>query len=238
MSGAEILLVNPRRKRRSAKRSGRRPMTALQRQYFGKRRARVTAVAKNPRPARRHRRRAARVRRYNRNPTMPGSVRNYARRARTAGTSFVKGTLLPSFAGAAGALGLDVALAVLPVPASMKAGPLGVVTRVAGAIGIGYLGKKFMGAKFGENMMAGALTVTIYDQLKQAMTTYVPSIPLSADSLGWTSPGVQIGQVGSYLNGLGTYVSDDSGAMVDPGSYDSSDMAAMYGMTDQSDSAY
>jgi hypothetical protein len=218
---AELIMVNPRaRKRRRvtrARRNPRRAMTPLQRKYFGpKRRSRVTRVARNPVSRRSRRRHHRSIRRYQRNPTLGG----YARRARSMiGENFVGKTLLPSAVGGAGALGLDVALAVLPLPESLKSGTMNIVTRIAGAIGIGMLARMVMGPRFGEQAMAGALTVTFYDGFKQALTTYAPSVPLSAAELGWVNPAMNVGPMGVYLDnrtadvgndgGMGSYVSGD-----------------------------
>lgn len=222
---AEMILVNPRaakrrraavtRVRRNPRR--RRTMSALQAKYFGKgRRRAVTRAARNPKPARRHTRRRASVRRYRRNPTLGG----YARRARSMiGENFVGRTLLPSAVGGAGALGLDVALALLPLPDSLKTGTMNIVTRLAGAIGIGLLSKAIVGPRFGEQAMAGALVVTFYDGFKQALTTYAPAVPLAG--LGWMNPALSVGDgMGVYVDrdytnpgmgddGMGSYVSGD-----------------------------
>lgn len=209
MPAGELLLINPRRKRRVSRvsRNPRRKMSALQRQYFGggrkrrkSRRRSVAVMSRNPRPVRRRR---ARTARYRRNPTIGG----YARRAREAiGGHFIGKTLLPSAIGGAGALALDISLAVLPVPASMKTGALGVATRVAGAIGIGMLSKMFLGARFGEQAMAGALVVTLYDAMKTGMMTYAPSVPLNG--LGWTSAALNTGPMGVYIDGGQGYAAD------------------------------
>jgi hypothetical protein len=195
-------------------------MSALQRSYFGggrraRRRARRAApmqVARNPR--RRSFRR--RIRSARRNPTMRG----YARRAREmVGRNFVGRSLLPAAVGGAGALGLDVALAVLPVPAMLKAGALNIATRVAGALALGYLGKMLVNDRFGEQAMTGALVVTFYDGFKQAMTTYAPSVPLS-DYMNWngTQPALQLGvyddpgrsqAFADHDGSMGVYVSGD-----------------------------
>jgi hypothetical protein len=76
---------NPRRKKARASTKRRRPMTALQRKYFGPRRSRVTRVKRNPPKRRRKmtalqrkyfgkRRRIVRVRRNPASPRVGGSL--------------------------------------------------------------------------------------------------------------------------------------------------------------------
>lgn len=213
---SELMLVNPRRKRRKSKRR----MTAKQALYFGggrkrrrSKRRRVSLLASNPvarRTSRRRRRGSRRVRHLRRNP-----IRLNPR-------SFVSGSLMPAGIGAVGALGVDLALGYGSpyLPAMLQSGIGNTIARLAGAIGVGYVVGMVGGKKFGEEAMAGAITVTLYDILKSTVKTSVPGLPLSGYSMGWISPGMQTDGLGVYvgndnaysgrMNGMGMYVENES----------------------------
>jgi len=228
----ELLLVNPKRR----KSRGKRRMSALQAQYFGPRakrrrskRRRVTRLARNPARRRsrrrssviaaapvRHRRRRShsrrRVTRLRRNP-MRGFGGFSVKR-------FLNDTLIPAGVGAAGALAVDVALGYTAayIPASFQTGIMHTGVKLAAAVGIGMVAGASMGKKFGEEAMAGAITVTLYDLLKSQVKTMMPTLPLSGYNMGWVSPGMQIGGLGAYVGsdrayngqmaGLGYYVGE------------------------------
>jgi hypothetical protein len=190
---AELLLINPRsRRKRSTKR---RTMSALQRKYFGKRRSRVTRVRRNPRrrsraravatPIRRRRRthrRSVRVTRARRNPRR---VRNYARRAYSGARGimggamgFAKEKLLPGAIGGAGALAVDLAwpYASPYLPSVLTTGAFVPATRIGLAVAIGYAGRMIGGRKFGDEVMNGAIIVTLYDLMKGYAVAAEPAI--------------------------------------------------------------
>lgn len=176
---SELLLINPRAKRRTMRRNPRK-QSALQRQYFGGGRKR-------------------RVRRMRRNPianlapsTAPrrGRVRRYlaSRRARRSsggggGLSFnriVSEMLLPAAIGAGGALALDLAWGNLPIPDSLKTGSMAPVARIGGAVLIGVVAGMVGGKRFGAYAAVGAMTVTIADLAKTWAATSFPSVNLGA----------------------------------------------------------
>lgn len=193
----ELLLVNPRRRRRrssaSAKRrrkGGRRKMTALQRKYFGKghapvrrrrkrrsaavavrrhrRRSRkVTELMSNPRRRRRSHRRRRSVMRLRRNP-MPS-------------TKSLFNSMVPALIGAGGALAVDALFGQIgaQLPASLQTGVMVPVTRIGAALAVGWGLGKVAGKSFGNDVAAGAITVTLYDIIKSYVQTNMPSIPLA-----------------------------------------------------------
>lgn len=164
---SEILLVNPRRRRRKAVAKRRAPV----------RRRKVAAVRRraraNPAP-----RRARIRRRVRRNPI---SMKGLMPQLQTAA------------GGALGGLGLSVALGYLPIPANLKAGPLGYVTKGALAFGIGMLAKNFTRASTAARLTEGALTVVMYEAMKDGVARFAPQIPLgmymSDPALGYYGSG-------------------------------------------------
>ena len=141
---------NPR-KRRSTK--GKR--RAAQGYVVGTRKIRRRKL--NPRV--RHRRR------YRRNPMGLPSLGSITSQLTAAGI------------GAAGAIGLNVALSFIPLPDALKTGYVRHGVRLASALVLSMLAKKFLGAKPWINTAtAGALTVIVYDIGKAVIQTASPEI--------------------------------------------------------------
>jgi hypothetical protein len=180
----ELLLVNPRKHRRHKKRSSTRA------------RSRIYARS-NPRHSRR--RSSGRRIRARRNPIFGGGF---------SPKSFFKDTLMPSATGAAGAVALDYAVSALGF--DQYSGPfIGPAIRLAGAVGIGMAGSALAGKNFGENVMAGALTVTMADMIRSYIGD--AGYNYSGDQLGYINPSQSLGNyvnMGSYI---GTTDEDDEG---------------------------
>jgi hypothetical protein len=220
---SEVLLVNPRRRRRK----GRRKMSALQRKYFGggkksrrknpKRRRRTRGSRRRSRrrsnpiaifaPKRRKRRGKSRRARSRRR-------RNPAARSVSLGAGLgafkprnVQATLMNALPGAVGALGLDILLGYVPVPAQWKAGYLGYVTKAVGAIVLGLLASKVTKASTAAKMTEGALTVMFHGILRNAVTQFAPAVPMGMYlndggmgyyGSGW-NPDTEYGDMAAYL---------------------------------------
>lgn len=143
---------------------------------------------------------------------------------------FITNTLIPSAVGGAGALALDIALAALPLPEAMKTGPMAPLVKVAGAVGLGMLASQFLGRKTGEQVAAGALTVTIYNVARKALagikkkdgTPMIPGLSMYPDGamgeyvsgdetleLGYADSGMQVGD--TYLMPDGSVAGYETG---------------------------
>lgn len=177
---SEILLVNPRRRRASKKRVTR------------KRRRNPVARAN---PVRRRKRRVAR----RRNP-VSRRRRTRSRRRNPLGfkQTAIKGQVTNGVTGALGALGLDVALAYIPVPAMLKAGVVGKVVKGVAAIGLGIVANRFLkvSATNATRLTEGALTVQFHGIGRELLTQFAPGVALSAylndefdSSLGYAGSG-------------------------------------------------
>ncbi len=200
---SEILLVNPRRRRRRKKTATRKRRTSVRRKNPVKRRRRKTVV----------RRRSTRRRR---NPVVSAKG--------------VQGQLMNAAVGATGALGLDLALGYLPIPANLKGGLVGTGVKAMLAIAIGIVGQKtkLVKSSTAATMANGALTVVLHDELKKQVANFAPNLQLGeyigygGDELGYYGSGANPGPV--YLpelsadgmdtdeSGFGEYV---SGSYVD-----------------------
>lgn len=140
------MLVNPR-KRRKASTKKRRVTRAKRRRNPG------TSLAVNPRKRRG-------VRRYRRNPI---------------GGNDIMSQLQNAAIGAGGALAVDVALAKLPIPANLKAGPALPAVKGAISIGLGMLVSKFAKKRaLGKALAEGGLTVAMHDVAKPMVSRFIP----------------------------------------------------------------
>ena len=135
---------------------------------------------------------------------------------------FLTNTLMPSVVGGAGALALDVALGVLPLPPALKTGPMAPLVKIAGAVGLGMLAGKMVNRRVGEQIAAGAMTVQIYNLAKGMLIKVgggrIPGLSMYPDGymseyvsgdevpeLGYTDSGIQVGE---YVdNGMSGYES-------------------------------
>ena len=180
---SEILLVNPRRrKRRTTKRRVKRRKTR----------------ARNP--VRRRRRKTTVRRRRRRNPAARLTMRS------------IQGDVMEAFQGATGALALDITLGYLPLPANLKVGFVGTGVKALLAIGLGVVGQnmKLVRPATAKAFANGALTVVLHDELKKQFANFMPNIPmgeyLDANDLGYYGSGYN--PSGMYLPNL---VDDDMG---------------------------
>lgn len=174
---ASLMLINPRKRRAASKRRTRR-----------------NPVAKRAAPKRNPARRA--VARARANP-----LKTYRRRARARrnpiGLGGITATLTNAAIGGAGAVAVDYALEFLPLPVSMKTGWTGVAVKGAIAVGVGMIGKKFLGRN-AEKMAEGALTVLAYSSIKGLLA---PTAAVAG--LGYGGPAQIAGnaaQLNEYLN--------------------------------------
>lgn len=205
---AEMLLVNPRRKSRRVHHKRRTPrrMSALQRQYFGKgprrrrRRTKVEVLAGNP-----SRKRRRSVTRRRRRSGLRHRVRARAMRLRGFNArSFLNDTLLPSGVGAIGALGVDVVLgyATPYLPSFMTTGVGVPLTKIAGAVGLGAVAGMVTNRRIGEQVMAGAITVVLYNYLRTQVQASLPNLTLAGvgNYMGYAGPAL------AYPDRMGMYV--------------------------------
>lgn len=197
-----------RAKRTNARRHRRRnPVAALANPRRRRRRRNpVAAFAANPRRRRHHRARARR-----RNP-----------RFALAGGSLTK-QLVQAGLGGLGAVAVDAGLAAvgnLPMfPEALKTGPLKSVSRIVGALGVGWLVGKVKPA-WRTPVTAGALAVTAYFVARDLVAQFAPQIPLQ----GYMEGDVQLGYIdpAPALQGtpgsMGAYMQPPTvGAYMEPG---------------------
>jgi hypothetical protein len=77
--------------------------------------------------------------------------------------------------GAAGALAVDVALGYIPLPAMLKTGYGKHATRIAGALGVGFLASKVAKGR-AQAIGSGAMAIAVYGLLKDVVVQFAPNI--------------------------------------------------------------
>lgn len=195
---SELVLINPRRRRRakSRRRKGRMPraLAAYWASKRGSKRRRRRRVARTPRRTRARRRSRAllaprRRRRRLMNPRRHRARRriHIMRRRRHRNPRFglpnvrgiVKGTLMPAAIGASGALALDVAMGYAQpyLPAMLQSKWAMLAVKIAGAVGIGMVAGKVLGRERGRVATLGAATVVVYGAAKSALSQALPTVP-------------------------------------------------------------
>lgn len=185
---SEILLVNPRRRRR--------PTRARRRTSTRKRRR--NPVAANPRRRRRSPVRRRSVRRRRSNPRMRLNVRT------------VQNQVMNAIPGAMGAMALDLALGYIPLPVNLKTGIPGYLTKAVGAIGLGMVAQNFVKAKTAASMTEGALTVMMYGVVRNLTAQFAPQLVPAGGMSMYLGPDQNMGYYGSGWN---PNVIDDPDAM-------------------------
>jgi len=124
------------------------------------------------------RRRKARktvAKRRTRRTTMKRSVHARRRRRNPIGGNDLMSQVKNAAIGAAGAIGVDIAMSKLPIPANLKSGPMLPAVKGAVAIGLGMLIGKF-GKKraLGKQIAEGGLTVAIHSMAKPMVANMIP----------------------------------------------------------------
>jgi len=183
-----------------------------------KKRKKTMAVSKH-----RSRRKTTVARKRRRNPS--------ARKSRGL-AGIVNNTLIPSATAAGGALALDVAWGMLPIPENLKTGPIRHVAKAAGAVGIGMLAGMFAKASTANLIATGAMTVVMHGAGKEMLSKIAPNLTLgdydddyealSYAGAGWEQEGeLDADTMGEYM---GEYMGESDDGM---GLYEPSDISEM-----------
>lgn len=104
-------------------------------------------------------------------------------------------TVLPAAIAAGGALTLDLVWGFLPLPESVKVGPMRHAVKAVGAIGLGLLASMVLKRDTANALASGALTVVMYNAAREAIGSLAPGIALG-EYVGISNP-----QLSEYLAG-------------------------------------
>lgn len=140
------------------------------------------------------------TRRRKRNPVMARKRRRIRKRNPSA-RGILNAQVIPAATAAAGAIGLDALLGVLPVPAMFQTGSMRYLLKGAGAIGLGLLAGTVVKQNTAKELSMGALTVTMHEVYRDLMSKFAPQIPLA----GYDSSVMGYYNAGYPVNGLGYY---------------------------------
>lgn len=153
------------------------------------------------------------IRRYKLNPRH--KRRHHARRHRRHNPRFsmagFTSQLMNGSVGAAGAVGVNVVLGYLPIPATLKTGLPSTALKLAGAVGLGWAAGKALGKHRGSQIAAGAITVTLYDLFNSLLKQYAPGVKTLGEYdtvFGYIDPATVVDSgTGAYLpSGMGAYL--------------------------------
>lgn len=176
--GTVTLLTNPR------KRVGSKPKKRVIR-------AARKAKTKRKYPSKARATAAARVlRRRRRNPSARG---------------IVDANLMPAIKGAVGAVAIDTAYDMLPIPANLQVGAVGNLVKMGVSIGMGMAVEKFKLTKgtTAREMVNGALTVQLTGLVKELVGGAMGAIPAGTpeSGAGYISASPTAGALGMYESG-------------------------------------
>jgi hypothetical protein len=135
---------------------------------------------------------------------------------------------MPAVVAAGGAIGLDIIWGMLPLPLAIKTGPTRYLAKGVGAIAMGMVAGMIVSPAVARNFTSGAMTVVMYDALKEVMANFMPQLALSAydindtlsygGGMGYPSAAMDVGnesQMSAYFPGsndaMGAYYPQDIG---------------------------
>lgn len=202
---AQLMLVNPRKRRKAKRTHARRRKThttahnpvhrkrrvSHKRRTHAKRRYATNPIGLNPRHRRKHRRH------YRKNPIGGG----------------MKGLLGPvkmAAVASVGAIGLDLAWGMVGnrLPVALSTGPVRHIAKAVGALALAAIAGMVVKKETANTLGVGALTVVFRDALRDGITSQFPN--------------VQLGDVGEYygMQGMGEYYPAGVHGMDGLGEYD------------------
>lgn len=209
----QLLLINPRKRHSKKRRYSKRRRHHSKRRHYSKRRRnpiRVIRMSKRRYSRRRHH---SKRRHYSKRRRNPISLRGLGGGARG-----VMGKLTGAATGALGAILVDILMGYggrwlpanvqTPVSATGGVNPWYYLTKLAGALAVGMLGRKIpVVGRYAERFAEGSMTVTLYGAIKQVMPA-----GLALGDIGYMNPGFipQSSDATSvpYVHGLQAYTGD------------------------------
>lgn len=198
---AKMLLVNPKKRRKSRKRRTPAQRAATKRMVAANRKRRRPARKRNPVRARSSYT-PVRRRPRKRNPAPRKGMMQ----------KIIDTQLIPAATEASGALLLDIAYGYLGqfIPAQLQTGMMANMTKVVAAIGMGTLVSNFMPNRTAVALTRGAITVTLHDVMKESLAQMMPQIPLGYYSPAFIDPGAN-NNMGFYQDASGRLTTAETG---------------------------
>lgn len=219
---SELMLINPRERRRTRRRSSESRATRSRVARSESRNARGQFTRRRRNPESRAERSAAARRGWSHRRRNP-SVREHARRVyRHSKPRFAEigETFMHGAVGAGGGLALDILMAKIPLPATLKVGVAHTATKAVGAVLLGMLGQRFMSPTMANSLAIGTMATVLHDAGREVLAPHIAMADLGYYSAGWPVGGdatplalQEMGDVGEYVAeatepGLSEYVQD------------------------------
>lgn len=175
---AQLMLVNPRKRKSAAKKAAKRPASKSKARRYAKNPITLNAVKKR--------------RKYRRNP-IGGGLKG------------ITAPLMPAATAAVGAIGLDLAWGKIGgmLPDSLKSGPVRHVAKAAGALALGALAGMVLKKDTANNLAIGALTVVLHGAMRETIQSAMPGVTLGEYDDGMNGIDGLAFYDESALNGLG-----------------------------------
>jgi hypothetical protein len=106
---------------------------------------------------------------------------------------------MPAASIGLGAIGSELAMGYLPLPANLKTGIMRHVTKGAISLAAGAALAQFVNRRVGEAFALGGLTIAFHDAFKDAILQFMPTAHFGG--MGYYSPGatVPMHRMGAYL---------------------------------------
>ena len=120
---------------------------------------------------------------------------------------------IKSAIAAGGALTLDLAFGYLPIPDSIKQGPMRHVVKGVGAIALGMLAGMVISKDKANSLATGAMTVVMYNAAREALTNVAPQIMLGEYMT------IEQPQLSEYLSGDDAHQEGFDGLMTQENDY-------------------
>lgn len=205
-----------RRRRTATRRRATRQVAVFRANPVRRRKRRAPMRARRRRsfmsnPVRRvSRRRKSSVRRFRRNPSVRGAAVNFGK------------MLMPAMGIGAGAVGAEILMGYLPIPANFKTGVLRHVTK--GLVGVAagmILGKVFKMKRLGNYFALGAVAIATHDAIKELIASkassintsgfgqYVRPLPRQFGGMGYINPAAA-SRLGQYVQPLASQFGGDN----------------------------
>lgn len=222
----QLFVVNPSPRAGSRKKAS--PMR--RRRATTKRRATRQVAVFRANPVRRRRRRSTVARRratYRRNPIALRSPIRRRRRARTsvarrsyrrnpsarAGAVNFGKMLLPAAGIGLGAVGSEIIMGYLPIPANFKTGVMRHITKGAVGVAAGMIvSKVFKQKRLGNYLALGAVVIAVHDAVKEFIAARMPAVQMGqyrgpiGSSFGGHRGGMGYASPAQIVSGMGQYV--------------------------------
>lgn len=178
---SELMLINPRERKRSRRRSTETKAARSRAAKRGWARRRRNPESRSERSAAAKRGWSGRRRS---NPSVRASARRVYHRAKPR-MAEIGETIMHGAVGAGGGIALDVIMAKVPLPAALKVGVGHTATKAAGAVLLGMLGSRFLSTPMANSLAIGSMATVLHDAAREFLAPHIAMADLGYYNAGW-----------------------------------------------------